>query len=491
MLRSRLWTTLAAGLVSACLLPSPAFGADGPVRTGAPAAAAATRDTDLKERLAAIPGMTVVQEKQVDGYRFFVLTYTQPVDHDHPGRGSFQQRLTVLHRGADRPTVFSASGYGLPADPGPSRSEPTRLLDANQVSLEYRFFRGSEPATGGDWSTLNVRQATADQHAVFTALKELYPGRWIATGGSKGGMNAAHYERFHPGDMDGTVAYVAPDDAARPGDRAYADVIRSNGTPECRAAIAGAQVEALRRRTALTARYEQYARDNGYTFSAEFMGSADKALEAVVVDTPWAFWQYGTEADCAAVPGRDATDQQLWDWFDGVDGFSFYTDQTLSYYAPYYYQAATELGAPEVAYPELKGLLKYRISVWDYIPDKVARRRFDPGLTRDVDRWIRRNARNTLFVYGGRDPWSAERFGVSARTRDSHVLTVADGNHGASITALAPADRTLATDALRRWAGLPPAGGSGLAASPAPAPYDAVLDAPDPAERHRLPGLPG
>ncbi|MEV6206949.1 S28 family serine protease [Kitasatospora sp. NPDC051914] len=485
--RSRLWTIVAAGLVSACLLPAPAWASPAPPT----ARSAPAQDADVKDRLAALPGMHLVQEKTVTGYRFFVLTYTQPVDHRHPERGSFQQRLTVLHRGLDRPTVFSASGYGLPADPGPSRSEPTRLLDANQVSLEYRFFRGSEPATGGDWSTLNVRQATDDQHAVFTALKSVYTGRWIATGGSKGGMNAAHYERFHPGDMDGTVAYVAPDDAARPGDRAYAEVIRSNGTPECRAALAAVQTETLRRRTRLAARFEQYAEDNGLTFSAEYLGSADKALEALVIDTPWAFWQYGTAADCAAVPGKDATDQQLWDWLDGVEGFSFYTDQTLSYYAPYYYQAATELGAPEVAYPHLKPLLKYRISVWDYIPDSVARRGFDPSLTRDVDRWISRNARHTLFVYGSADPWSAEKFGLSSRARDSWVMTVAGGNHGASIGALADADRATATAALQRWAGLAPAGGPGIAAPQAPAPYDAVLDRPGQAERHRLPGLPG
>ncbi len=54
--------------------------------------------------------MSLVEEKPYTGYRFFVLNYTQPVDHRKPSKGTFQQRITVLHKDVSRPTVFFTSG---------------------------------------------------------------------------------------------------------------------------------------------------------------------------------------------------------------------------------------------------------------------------------------------------------------------------------------------------------------------------------------------
>lgn len=109
------------------------------IRTG-PAADNGT-GTDIKDRILAIPGMSLIEEKPYAGYRYFVLNYTQPIDHRHPSRGTFQQRITVLHKDTSRPTVFSTSGYNVSTSPG--RAEPTRIVDGNQVSLEYRYFTPS------------------------------------------------------------------------------------------------------------------------------------------------------------------------------------------------------------------------------------------------------------------------------------------------------------------------------------------------------------
>src|SRR6476646_1298839 len=128
-----------------------------------PEATGTTRTTssaDIKDQLLAIPGMTLIQEKPYPGYRYLVLSYTQPIDHRHPSKGTFQQRITVLHKDVARPTVFFTSGYFVSTNP--SRSEPTRIVDGNQVSLEYRFFTPSRPSPA-DWSKLAIRQAAADQ----------------------------------------------------------------------------------------------------------------------------------------------------------------------------------------------------------------------------------------------------------------------------------------------------------------------------------------
>jgi hypothetical protein len=75
-------------------------------------AAAQAPDT-LLDRLRAVPGLTVEERPGPAGYRYFVMSYAQLVDHARPERGTFQQRVTLLHRGLDRPTVLQTSGYGV------------------------------------------------------------------------------------------------------------------------------------------------------------------------------------------------------------------------------------------------------------------------------------------------------------------------------------------------------------------------------------------
>ncbi|QJS11821.1 aminopeptidase [Streptomyces argyrophyllae] len=438
------------------------------------ATAAEPEPTDIKDRLLSIPGMSLIQEKPYPGYRYFVLNYTQPVDHRHPGRGTFQQRITVLHRDTSRPTVFYTSGYNVSTTP--SRREPTQIVDGNQVSLEYRFFTPSRPAPA-DWSTLDIWQAASDQHRVYEALKPLYSANWLATGGSKGGMTATYYERFYPRDMDGVVAYVAPDDVVDKEDSAYDRFFERVGTKECRDRLNAVQREALVRRGPLEEKYAAYAAENGYTFST--IGSLDRAYEAVVLDYVWGFWQYSLLKDCATVPAdaATATDEEIWNSVDTISGFSAYTDQGLETYTPYYYQAGTQLGAPTIHFPHIeRKLIRYGYQPpRNFVPRSIPMR-FQPDAMRDVDTWVRHHATHMLFVYGQNDPWGSERFRPGAGARDAYVFTAPGANHGANVAGLIPAEKSLATARILKWAGASPAT---VAAAKPLAGYDAKLDARD------------
>ncbi|MFD8685541.1 S28 family serine protease [Streptomyces sp. NPDC059651] len=440
--------------------------------------------TDIKDRILAIPGMSLIEEKPAAGYRYFVLNYTQPVDHRHPSKGTFQQRITLLHKDTSRPTVFYTSGYNVSTTPG--RSEPTRIIDGNQVSLEYRFFTPSRPSPA-DWSKLDIWQAASDQHRVFTALKRIYSKNWLTTGGSKGGMTATYFERFYPKDMDGVVAYVAPNDVVNQEDSAYDRFLAGVGTKECRDKLEGVQREALVRREPLEEKYAQYAADNGYTFTT--VGTLDKAYEAVVMDYVWAFWQYSLLADCDSIPAdaANAPDQAIWDSIDSISGFSAYADQGLANYTPYYYQAGTQLGSPDIEQPWLGGLSRYGYQPpRNFVPSSIPMK-FQPSVMRDVDTWVKHHARHMLYVYGQNDPWGAERFRLGAGARDSYVFTVPGGNHGSNVAGLAPAENATATAAILRWAGVAPAAVQADPAQAKPlAKFDARLDKKDLTTEHRL-----
>ncbi|MEU5099029.1 S28 family serine protease [Streptomyces sp. NPDC020996] len=434
----------------------------------------ATGTTDIKEQLLSIPGMSLIQEKPYTGYRFFVLNYTQPVDHRNPSKGTFQQRITVLHKDVSRPTVFYTGGYNVSTNP--SRREPTQIVDGNQVSMEYRFFTPSRPAPA-DWSDLDIWQAASDQHRIFKALKKIYTRNWISTGGSKGGMTATYYERFYPRDMDGVVAYVAPNDVVNDEDSAYDRFFATVGTKECRDRLNAVQREALVRREPLEKKYAAYAADNGYTF--DVIGSLDRAYEAVVLDYVWGFWQYSLLSDCDTIPAdaKSATDEEIWDSVDTISGFSAYTDQGLTPYTPYYYQAGTQLGAPTIHFPHIeKQYIRYGYQPpRNFVPRDIPMK-FQPWAMRDVDTWVRHHADHMLFVYGQNDPWGAERFRLGKGAHDSYVFTAPGLNHGANVAGLVPDQKTLATARILEWAGVSDAA---VARAKPLAAYDRKLDVRD------------
>ncbi len=448
---------------------------------GVPGSAAAQTDGDIAERLRAVPGLTLVEERAAPaGYRFFVLSYRQRVDHARPWQGTFEQRLTLLHRDIDRPVVLFTSGYNVSLSP--NRSEPTRLVDGNQISVEQRFFSPSRPDPA-DWSKLTIWQAASDHHRIIAALRPLYEGRWLSTGGSKGGMASVYHRRFYPFDVDGTVAYVAPNDAVNREDSAYTEFFRTVGTPACRSALVALQREALgRRRAELRARYAAAAVEQGWTF-ANTIKTVDRALEMVVLDTPWAFWQYGTLAGCPNVPAPTASTDDIYAFLDAVTSFGFYTDQGLEPYIPYYFQAGTQLGWPEPSFRHLRGLLRYPGL---YTPRAVVPReldmRFEPFRMLDIDHWVRDHGSRLLFVYGQNDPWSAEAFALGRRARDSYRYEAPGANHGANIAGLAAPQAAAATATVQRWAGVPAPVGARVAA-----PRVAGLDEPMPGMQRRRP----
>jgi len=439
---TRLWRLLAA---TALLLGSMSTAA-----VATPAAAAP--DDDIMARLKAVPGLTVVAEQPAPApYRFFVLTYTQPADHRKPSRGTFEQRFTLLHKATDRPMVLHTSGYNVSIRV--FRSEPTRLIDGNQISVEQRFFTPSRPAPA-DWSKLNIWQAATDHHRLVTALKPIYAGKWISTGASKGGMTSIYHRRFYPKDVDGTVAYVAPNDVINSEDRRYDRFFTQVGTAECRKAMKDVQVAALRRRGELVPKYAAWAAANNQTFE-HVVGDVDHAFEYMVSDAPWAFWQYGNAAGCADVPKATASGDEILAWLDSVAGFSGYTDEGIEPYVPYYFQSGTQLGGPELKTPHLAGLLRYpgQNGPRSYVPREIPMR-FQPLTMLDIDAWVKLSGRQLMFVYGQNDPWGAEPFRIGPGTRDAYSYTAAGANHGANISLLTAKEQVEATAAVQRWAGV-------------------------------------
>ena len=219
----------------------------------------APAELSLEERLAALPGSTLeVLETEAPFVEAFDLRLVQPLDHNEPAAGSFDQRILVEHRGFDRPVVLVTEGYNL----GDNQvAELAEMLGANQIRVEHRYVGDSAPENM-EWRYLNIAQASGDYHRIIGLLREIYPGPWVSTGWSKGGQTALIYRSHFPDDVVATVAYDAPLPLALEDPRIDAHFVEV-GTAECRQKIERFQRMALERKTELLPLFSWYAKGKG------------------------------------------------------------------------------------------------------------------------------------------------------------------------------------------------------------------------------------
>lgn len=407
---------------------------------------------DFEACMSAVPGLVAEEvASKVDGYRFFSMTFPQPVDHNDPEGPSFSQRLTLLHRDPAAPLVLATDGYGINAA-SQTLSEPALLLHGNQLRIEHRMFTGSA-YDDPDWSTVTIEQAAADHHRIAELIGGCYTGARLATGASKGGMTAIYFRRYYPDDVDVTLPYVAPHSYGTTDPR-YIDFVAGVGDPACRAALDEAQRELLVRRGPMLALMQAQAQQDGYTY--DVLGE-DFVLEVMALEMPFTFWQYFDASLCPDIPGAAASDAELWAFYDEILPAWANADDRLGFFEPYFWQAATQLGGPGIDESKVADLLMFpgRDVPASFVFTPTADPVFDPEKMPDIAAWLAAEGARILFVYGENDPWSAGAFEV-AEGPEVLKLVAPAGNHGSKIEDLTPSDRQLAYTKLEAWTGVTP-----------------------------------
>lgn len=398
---------------------------------------------DILGQLNSIEGMDLVEVfSPYPEYQAFQGTFMQPADHDDPVGLQFPQTIHIFHADVSAPTVLFNTGYGL-FDAYPS--EPALIAGANQISVEQRFFPPSRPEPA-DWQLLNIEQAAKDHHRLVEALKPIYSARWLSTGGSKGGMTSIYHRRFFPGDIDGTIAYVAPLSYGL-GDPRYVTFLDEVGTDACRDALKAFQIDALQRRADLVPMIDPF------NFS---YWDTDAALDFAVGGIRFAIWQYGDASACDFIPGPGASDSEVFEYLETFNSTQGTADYVLDFFEPYYFQAATQLGDPgsDESYMAPWLTVPLGLQAPDFVqPGPTKEMVFQPGVMPDIQTWVLSEGSQLLFVYGQNDPWTAGAFEISG-ANETMSFTAPSGNHGAGISSLVGSDQNQATNAVLLWAGL-------------------------------------
>lgn len=317
-------------LLTICLLSTQA----------APAQTLTSPRTSLKtfeQTLTDLENVTSVTRMESNDFKEkYLITVRQMVNPKSIRDGFFDQRVFVMHVGFDRPTVLVTEGYGADYASSPRyREELSRLLDANLIVVEHRYFSKSTPQPRV-WKYLNADLAMNDVHIVRELFRDIYPGKWIDTGISKGGQTALMYRSYYPDDVDITVSYVGPLCRGAEDGRHEPFIAQKVGSAADRERVLNFQKELLIRKDSLMKPFTKFCNDADMKFTLPLSDIYDYA----VLEYSFAFWQWGTPVD--KIPSPSAPDSLQFAHFIAVASPDYLMRETPT--QAFFIQAAQELG---------------------------------------------------------------------------------------------------------------------------------------------------
>ena len=403
--------------------------------------------TVLEQKISAISAIKEIRPLETSEFSEKYVTYfTQPLDHRHPEKGSFRQRVIVSHVGFDRPTVIVTEGYGAAyALRSQYREELSKLLNANMIFVEYRYFLESTPEPK-DWQYLTAENSADDLHAITTAFKNIYPGKWIATGISKGGQTTLLYRTFYPDDVDISVPYVAPL-CYGVEDGRHEPFLHKVSTPENRKIIEDFQLEALKRKATLLPRFEKYCTEKNYSFRAPI----EEIYDYSVLEYSFALWQWGTPI--SSIPATTASDDEIFSHLLAISEPGYFTADSPN--ASFFVQAARELGYYGYDVQPFKQYLSIQSSEGYLhrlmLPEELKDMPFDKTLSKKITKFLKKQDPKMIFIYGQNDPWTAAGVTWLKNKKNIHVFIQPNGSHLARINTLPETEKAKVMELINGW----------------------------------------
>ena len=411
------------------------------------ASASSFAQTVLEQKINAISAIKEIRPLETSEFSEKYVTYfTQPLDHRHPEKGSFRQRVIVSHIGFDRPTVIVTEGYGAAyALRSQYREELSKLLNANMIFVEYRYFLESTPEPK-DWQYLTAENSADDLHAITTAFKNIYPGKWIATGISKGGQTTLLYRTFYPDDVDISVPYVAPL-CYGVEDGRHEPFLHKVSTPENRKIIEDFQLEALKRKATLLPRFEKYCTEKNYSFRAPI----EEIYDYSVLEYSFALWQWGTPI--SSILATTASDDEIFSHLLAISEPGYFTADSPN--ASFFVQAARELGYYGYDIQPFKQYLSIQSSEGYLhrlmLPEELKDMPFDKALSKKITKFLKKQDPKMIFIYGQNDPWTAAGVTWLKNKKNIHVFIQPNGSHLARINTLPEKEKKEVMELIKQW----------------------------------------
>jgi hypothetical protein len=400
----------------------------------------------LKQRIQKLfPGCEIKEANTRDHFEScYEIKIDQLLDHKNPQAGTFKQRFFLFHADNKAPVHLETEGYWANA----YTREPAKILKANQVTVEYRFYGESKPDVI-PWKYLTNDQAIEDLHRIVVTLKNIYSGPWISSGISKGGETTIIYKHHYPNDCDVHIPYVAPIILDREDPRTEKH-LKTTGSDSCRQALHEFQRRCLERRDSMLVYLNDWAEKDTHSYT---LATPIEALEYGVLEFTFSFWQWGGK--CNEIPSSTASTREHFKYVNDLVGFDFYSDATFERLYPSYYQHELELGYYGFPTGHLDDLLT---AVKD--PDNMFFAPRDEKIVYNTEymqpilEYVEGHGDHMIYVYGEYDTWYA--CSVHPSPLVDHLKMVLPGGSHSTRIANFPADQQqLIYDKLKEWLDVP------------------------------------
>lgn len=402
----------------------------------------------MEQRFQKLQG--VVSVEQIAGGQFFekyVLFFKQYVDYNDTTRGTFLQRVIVGHLNTDSLVVLHTHGYNA-ADHKKRiavRDELAKLLNANNVFIEHRYFGESWP-NDTNWNYLTTQNAATDQHRIITELKKIYTNKWVSTGGSKDGITSTLLSMYYPKDIAVAVPYVAPF-CLTTEDMRGVSFMQKCGTPEKRERIRRFQLEALERRDSLQPRLKHYADSLKMVFGSPF----DMIYDFCILDYDFGFWMRGVKE--TEIPAADASNDVYYEHLLKYANPDLFDHKSA--HRSYYVQAQKELGCYGYDYEPFRHLLcQNTLNCKDimkalYLPKGDWDFTYSDSTRSKVMNFLDTTSCKLLYIYGETDAWTA--FRIPQHRDNIRQYTLPDGCHYSKIKQFNDSTYTEIMSYIKNW----------------------------------------
>ncbi len=401
----------------------------------------AQKPLGLLEFIKSQPEIRVTQWGEANQPQDFVLFLRQPVNHQNPGKGYFEQRIYLHHVHDSLPVVMVTEGYSAE---GSYLTEPAEILHCNQLIVEHRYFGESVPDSM-DWSQLTTANAAADHHHIYEVFSRFYKQKWISTGISKGGQTSIFYKYYYPNDMHISIPYVAPLNLEQE-DVRINWFLRHVGTPEDNARILNYQRLMLRNFDKIFPLFQDIAKTNQKKFAI----NDTAAYEFMVLELPFSFYQWGF-LEATALPQQMLSPVEMMKPMFDLGLATFYYEDVVNSFMPFMVQAYRELGYYNYDTDSLGTDLRKlkNTSNIAFVPNEL-RFPYDAQIMKKVYDFIHNQGDRMIFIYGENDPWSSTSVNPDFRT-DAIKLVLPGGSHTARLSSFSQEKQAFIIEKIKYW----------------------------------------
>jgi hypothetical protein len=154
----------------------------------------------------------------------------------------------------------------------------------------------------------------------------------------------------------------------------------------------------------------------------------EKAYEYCVLEYSFAYWQWGY-VPMKNIPGSSSHPEEVIEHMNRVAGFDYFSDQFITEYRPFFYQALTEMGYYGYDLEAFGKYLKHVDNpVFTFTLPETLEVSFNDELSMDIKQYLAEEGRNYIFIYGGNDTWSATAVNSTGNT-NSKIFVKQGGSH--------------------------------------------------------------